>query len=156
MALTFLQSDLRFDLAGSSDSSPITPILRSPLWDFRPSFNPKSWSSGTASVPSSTFMQIMIESTDQKRRRTARPRPHGQTHATHPIPAASSPKDCRPNSTKRTAFCLRSAQNLRLKCSASLTAGCAWTRFQKNSSRASTHVATPFAGIASAATSRRR
>ena len=156
MALTLLQSDMRFNLAGSSDSSPTTPILHSPLWDFRPSFNPKSSSSRTTSVPSSIFTQITIESTDQKRHRTARPGPHGQTHTTHPILAASLPQDCRPNSTKRTAFCLRSVQNLRLTRSASLTAECAWTHFRKDSSRASTHVATLFAGIASAATSRRR
>jgi hypothetical protein len=153
MAFTFLQSDMRFDLAGSH---PTTPIVRSPIWDFRQSLNPKSWSSGTTSVSSSICTQIAIESTDHNRRRAARPGPHGQTHTTHPIPAASSPQGCRPNSTKRTAFFSRSVQNSRPLRSASLTAECAWTRFRKNSSRASTHVATPFAGIASAGTSRRR
>jgi hypothetical protein len=153
MALAFLQSAMRFDLVGSP---PITPILYSPPWDFRPSFNPKSWTSGSTSVPSNLFTYIAIESTDQRRRSTTRPGPHGKTRTIHPFPAANLPQGCKPNLTKNTVFCLRSAQNLRLMPSASLTAECAWTHFQKNSSRASTHVATPFAGIASAATLNRK
>src|SRR5579863_4838817 len=143
MALTLLHSGKEYDFEASP---PTTPVVQPPFWDFRPSFNPKPrpWSSGTTSVTSSMFTQIVIDSTDQIRPRTARPGPHGQMYTTHPIPAVSWRPCCKPNSTKRTVCYLQSAQNLRLLRSKSSTAECAWMRFQKNSSRVSTHVATPF------------
>ena len=61
MALRPNQPDMRLDFA---TSPPTTPIAQSPLWNFRPSFNPKSWSSGTTSVSPSTYVyctQIAIQ-----------------------------------------------------------------------------------------------
>src|SRR5260221_13416573 len=47
MALTLPKSDMGF---ASTASPPTTPITQPPFWDFRPTFNPKTWSSGTTSV----------------------------------------------------------------------------------------------------------
>lgn len=52
---------MRLDFAASP---PTVPITQPPPWDFRPSYNPNSWSPGTIPNPS-MFPQIAIQPTDQ-------------------------------------------------------------------------------------------
>jgi hypothetical protein len=83
--------------------------------------------------------------------------PHGPHHATKLLSRAPNwPPCCSSNLTKKIAFSLRSVQNSLLLHSTCLTAGCAWTRFQKIVSHGSIPADTLFAGNAFVRSSCRR